>query len=112
MILLSSEAALCECSVRPSVCTLCVFWTATDHTGDCGVVVNIHDNSMCGVILDGCFALNSMVMVILTSDLSMTFKLRSEVTKGHVEFKAILYVFRGEEVENRYRFDLWPLYDL
>ncbi len=51
---------------------------------------------MWGVILVGFLTLNSMVEVILTFDLSVTFKLRLEVTKGHVEFKTLLYVFGGE----------------
>ncbi len=45
-----------------------------------GAVVKIHYIGIWGVILEEFFTLNSMVMVVLTSsELSMTFKLRSKV---------------------------------
>jgi len=50
--------------------------------------------------------------IILTSDLSLTFKSRSKVTKGQVEFKTLLYVFRVGDHDKRHHFDLWPFLDL
>jgi hypothetical protein len=74
-----------------------------DHTPSwgCGQYSLKRHVILWGVILEGFFALNSMVMVILTSDLSLTFKSRSKVTKGHV-----VYVFGGEDSENLHHFDL------
>ena len=49
-------------------------------------------------------AINAKIDVILAADLSLTSKSRSKVTKVHVEFMTLLYVFGGEESENRRHF--------
>ena len=57
-------------------------------------------------------ARNPKIDVILAADLSLTSKSRSKVTKGHVEFMTLLYVFWDVEFKKQHRFDFWLFGDL